>query len=58
MSLDSIGREFGEQGRVPEHIESTRYVSDFTADSEFYGKEWVLRQSFSASINGVQQLVG
>ena len=27
ISLDTIGRAFGEQGRVPDHIEGTRYVS-------------------------------
>ena len=26
MALDTIGREFGEQGRVPDHIEGMRYV--------------------------------
>ena len=26
MALDTIGREFGEQGRVPDHVKSTQYV--------------------------------
>ena len=26
MALDTIGREFGEQGRVPDRIEGTQYV--------------------------------
>ena len=26
MSWDAIGKEFGEQGRVPDRIESTKYV--------------------------------
>ena len=26
MALDTIGREFGEQGRVPDGIESMRYA--------------------------------
>ena len=38
MSLDTIGREFGEQGRMPDHIEGTRYVlgdgSDFMSGIE------------------------
>ena len=38
MSLDTRGREFGEQGRVPDRIQSTRYVSgdgsDFMSGSE------------------------
>ena len=37
-ALDTIGREFGEQVRVPDHIESTQYVSgdgsDFMSDIE------------------------
>ena len=32
MALDTIGREFGEQGRVPDHIEGTRYVSGDGSD--------------------------
>ena len=32
MSLDTIGREFGEQGRVPDHIEGTLYVSGYGSD--------------------------
>ena len=31
-SLDTIGREFGEQGRVPDRIESTRYVWEDGSD--------------------------
>ena len=27
MALDTIGREFGEQGRMPDDVKSTRYVS-------------------------------
>ena len=38
MTLDTIGREFGEQARVPDHVKSTRYVegygSDFMSDIE------------------------
>ena len=38
IGLDTRGREFGEQGRVPDHIESTRYVegdgSDFMSAIE------------------------
>ena len=38
MSLDTKGREFGEQGRMPDCIESTRYVegdgSDFMSGIE------------------------
>ena len=33
IALDTIGRKFGEQGRVPDHIEGTQFVlgdgSDF-----------------------------
>ena len=32
MALDTIGREFGEQGRVPDRIESTRYVWGYGSD--------------------------
>ena len=32
MALDTIGREFGEQGRVPDCVKSTRYVEGDTAD--------------------------
>ena len=39
MALDSIGREFGEQRRVPDHIDSMRYVegygSDFMSGNEY-----------------------
>ena len=38
MSLDTIGRQFGEQGRVQNHIEGTRCVwedgSDFMSGIE------------------------
>ena len=38
MSLDIIGREFGEQGRVPDRIEGMRFVfgdgSDFMSGIE------------------------
>ena len=38
MALDTIGREFGEQGGVPDNIESTQYVegdgSDFMSGIE------------------------
>ena len=38
MALDTIGREFGEQGRVPDCVKSTRYVegngSDFISGIE------------------------
>ena len=32
MALNTIGREFGEQGRVPDHVKSTRYVSGYGSD--------------------------
>ena len=32
MSLDSIGREFVEQGRVPDRIKGTQYVSEDGSD--------------------------
>ena len=32
MALDTIGREFGEQGRVPDRVKSTRYVSGYGSD--------------------------
>ena len=39
MSLDTIGREFSEQGRVPDHVKSTRYVwrygSNFMSGIEY-----------------------
>ena len=39
MALDTIGREFGEQGRVPDRVKSTRYVegvgSDFRSGIEY-----------------------
>ena len=32
MSLVTIGREFGEQGRVPYRVKSMRYVSRYGSD--------------------------
>ena len=32
MSLDTIGREFGEQGRVPGSIEGTQYFLGYGSD--------------------------
>ena len=32
MALDTIGREFGRQGKVPDRIESMRYVSGDGSD--------------------------
>ena len=32
MALDTIGREFGEQGRVPDNVKSTRYVWGYGFD--------------------------
>ena len=32
MALDTIGREFGEQGRVPDDVESMRYVEGYGSD--------------------------
>ena len=32
MSLDNKGREFGEQGRVPDCVKSTRYMSGYGSD--------------------------
>ncbi len=32
MALDTIGREFGEQGRVPDHFKNTQYVSGYGSD--------------------------
>ena len=32
MALDTIGREFGEQGRVTDRVKSTRYVSGYGSD--------------------------
>ena len=32
MALDTIGREFGEQGRVPDRVKSMRYVSGYVSD--------------------------
>ena len=32
MALDTIGREFDEQGRVPDRIKSRRYVSGDGSD--------------------------
>ena len=39
MAIDTIGREFGEQGRVPDHVKSSQYVlrygSDFKSGIEY-----------------------
>ena len=32
MALDTMGREFGEQGRVPNRVKSTRYVQRYGSD--------------------------
>ena len=32
MALDTMGREFGEQGRVPDRVKSTRYVQGYGSD--------------------------
>ncbi len=32
MALDTIGREFGEQGRVPDLVKSTGYVQGYGSD--------------------------
>ena len=32
MALDTIGREFGEQGRVPDLVKSTQYVLGYGSD--------------------------
>ena len=32
MALDTIGREFGEQGRVLDRVKSTRFVSGYGSD--------------------------
>ena len=32
MALDTIGREFAEKGRVPDHVKSTRYVEEDGSD--------------------------
>ena len=32
MALDTIGREFGEQGRVSDCVKSTRYVYGYGSD--------------------------
>ncbi len=32
IALDTIGREFGEQGRMPDRVKSTRYVSGYGSD--------------------------
>ena len=32
MALDTIGRAFGEQGRVPDHVKSTQYVLGDSSD--------------------------
>ena len=35
MALDTRGREFGEQGRVPDRVKSMRYVSGYGSDFMF-----------------------
>ena len=39
MALDTIGREFGEQGSLQDHVKSTRYVEgcgcDFMSGIEY-----------------------
>ncbi len=32
MALDPIGREFGEQGRAPDHVKSTQFVWGYGSD--------------------------
>ena len=32
MALDTIGREFGEQGRMPDHVKGMRYVGGYGSD--------------------------
>ena len=32
VALDTIGREFGEQGRVPDRIKTTQYVEGYGSD--------------------------
>ena len=32
MALNTTGREFGEQGRVPDRVKSMRYVSGYGSD--------------------------
>ena len=32
MSFDTIGNEFGEQGRAPDRVKSMRYVSGYGSD--------------------------
>ena len=32
MALDIIRREFGEQGRVPDNVKSTRYILEHGSD--------------------------
>ena len=32
MAVDTIGREFGEQGRVQGRVKNTRYVSGYGSD--------------------------
>ena len=45
MALDTIGREFGEQGRVPDRVKSTRYVLGYGSD-------------FMSGIEDLHQLLG
>ena len=32
MALDTMGREFGEKGEVPDHVKSTQNVSGYGSD--------------------------
>ena len=45
MILDTKGREVGEQGRVPDRVKSTRYVSEYGSD-------------FMSSIENLHPLLG
>ena len=51
LALDSIGRQFGEQGRISDCIESSRYVErdgpDLTSDIEGLHHCWEGRSSMS-----------
>ena len=49
MALDAIGREFGEQGGVPERIKSTRYGQrddpNLMSDNEGLHSFWGITRS-------------
>ena len=51
LALDSIGRQFKEQGRIPDCIESSRYVQrdgpDLMSDIEGLYHCWESRSSMS-----------